>query len=114
VASGSLLNSVATETTVDTVAYSPDGKLIAFENNHMVELRSAETLNPIRVLGSANDIVIIVPAARDRLIVSSNGGRWVRSWDATNGQPIESFVQGETKLGDLVPSVGGRPLAAGI
>ncbi|MGH6826257.1 caspase family protein [Methyloceanibacter sp.] len=106
VANGSLLNSVATETAVDTAAYSPDGTLIAFNDDQTVELRSAETLNPVRVFGSGNDDVIIVPAPRDRLIISSNGGRWVRSWDATNGQPIESFVQGETKLGDLVPSVG--------
>jgi WD40 repeat protein/tRNA A-37 threonylcarbamoyl transferase component Bud32 len=100
------------EVAVNTVAFSPDGRRIAFADGQTVRVCDATTgsdlIRPVTHQGLVNSVAY----SRDgRCIASGSLDGTAKVWDAANGKEIRPFYQAEAIL-NLAFSPDSRRLAA--
>ena len=86
---------------VASVAFSPDGRLIA-SGDTTVQLRDAATGTLLQILqGFSGGVTSVAFSLDSRLVVSGSGNEEVRIWDAATGK-LRRILQGHS---DIVNSI---------
>jgi WD40 repeat protein len=100
---------------VDSVAFSPDGRLLATAGeDHMVRLWDVATKRRVASLAGHTDIVRQVAFSRDgRLLVSGSWDRSVRLWDVATRRPIAALKGHKYRIHAVAFSPDGKTVASG-
>jgi sugar lactone lactonase YvrE len=93
------------------VAYSPDGKILAWAGPQIC-LRDTATGKELRRLGKAGDQIVSIAFSPDGTVLAAGSQiGWVRLYDARTGRELRLFAAGYGSIGSMSFSPDGRALA---
>jgi WD40 repeat protein/energy-coupling factor transporter ATP-binding protein EcfA2 len=85
-----------TDGEVNSVAYSPDGKLLAVSDNHKVRILEADTGKTLRVLdGHKSQVHLMVFSPDGQSIATEAGDQTGKVWEVSSGKvilPLEGLI----------------------
>src|SRR5205085_8190744 len=95
--------SLAAKDAVNSVALSPDGKMIAgaCKDGTVKVWNNLDNKELFNLTGHAGPVLSVAFSANNLLLVSTGADRTVRFWNAANGQPV-AVVGAHTAAGNAV------------
>jgi WD40 repeat protein len=114
VASGALLRTLSGHThDVESVAFSPDGKILASGSYQEIKLWDVAKGTELRTLKGHTDYVLSVAFSPDGKILASGSYKEIKLWDVATGRELRT-LSGHTKWVESVAfSPDGKILASG-
>ena len=98
---------------VNSIAYSPDGKMIASgSSDKTIKLWNSETLREIRTLtGHADSVNSVLFSPDGKTIISGSSDKTIRVWDVNTGNELK-IVQNENPVDSITISPDGKSIAS--
>lgn len=113
-ASGQRLQTISHQTGgVTSVAFSPDGQLLASSIGRTLQLWDARTYTPLRTLDHASDGSFSVAFSPDSQMLASGGDRDVTLWNPQTGQLLQRLFGHTNVIRTVAFSPNGSSLASG-
>jgi RNA polymerase sigma factor (sigma-70 family) len=102
---GKLTQQVEAKAAVTAVAYSPDGKYLAYAADPEIVLRDAKTTKEIRKIKMPNHVTALAFSPDSKLVAAKAGDLLIRIWEAETGKEIHALGEGINNAGFAPPSL---------
>jgi WD40 repeat protein/uncharacterized caspase-like protein len=115
-AAGTQLRSIRDNTAdpINSVAFSPDGKVIASCSYHAIKLWDAATGTQLRSLeGHAGEVWSVAFSPDGKVIASGSDDHTIKLWDASNGAQLRSLEGHADTARSVAFSPDGKVIASG-
>jgi RNA polymerase sigma factor (sigma-70 family) len=103
--SGKVTRQIEESDAVSAVAYSPNGKVLAYGTGLAILLRDAKTAKEIRKIKAPNHVTALAFSPDNKLVAAKAGDLLIRIWDAGTGQEIHKLGEGINNAGFMQPSL---------
>jgi RNA polymerase sigma factor (sigma-70 family) len=102
---GKLTQQIEAKAAVTAVAYSPDGKYLAYATDLAIVLRDAKTAKEIRKIKAPNHVTALAFSPDNKLVAAKAGDLLIRIWETETGQEIHRLGEGINNAGFMQPSL---------
>ena len=110
-----LLKTVTGPNSVDSVAFSPNGKILAFgSRDNTIRLCNVESGKELKTLtGHSNHIYSVVFSQNGEILASGSRDRTIKLWDVGSGKELKTLTGHSSYIRSVVFSPNGEILASG-
>jgi RNA polymerase sigma factor (sigma-70 family) len=102
---GKLTQQIEAKAAVTAVAYSPDGKYLAYATDQALVLRDARTAKEIRKIKMPNHVTALAFSPDSNLVAAKAGDLLIRIWETETGREIHRLGEGINNAGFMQPSL---------